>query len=94
MTADRLTGAVLILRPMSSDDDAVLDAIREEMRCAEVYRDAKCAGRWAPSTVAIWRNAYGVDPQPQCEGMLHVASCPVAVAEAAWVTATDARRKL
>ena len=76
MTADDLAGSTLILRTLSRDGDEVaLEAIREEMRAADAYRDAGCVGRL------------------ECAGGAHVATCPVAAAEAAWITAMDHRRK-
>lgn len=87
MTSDRLAGAVLILRPMSIDDDAVLDAIREEMKAADAYRDAECVS-------VTWKVKHPTHRFVPCNGENHHIACPVFVAHNAWMTAMDARRKL
>lgn len=88
MTADDLTGATLILRVQTRDgDEAALKAIREEMWCADAYRDATC-------------DADRKDGTPyrgellECDGTDHIETCPLAMAKNAWTRAMDARRKL
>lgn len=88
MTAADLAEATLILRVPSRDgDDAALKTIREEMRCADVYRDAAC-------------DADRKDGTPyrgemlECDGTDHIEACPLAMAKYAWTRAVDARRKL